>query len=76
MATFTAATADASRSRTAFAASGDPAVDALPTGLRSVDPESCAACCDVLADVDLRPGPYHRTDPCRRGPRRKSHAAA
>ncbi|MFD9219207.1 alpha/beta fold hydrolase [Streptomyces sp. NPDC060064] len=39
----------------AFAASGDLAVDSLPADLRSVDPESYAGCCEVLAGLDLRP---------------------
>ncbi|MGW6457652.1 bifunctional 3-oxoadipate enol-lactonase/4-carboxymuconolactone decarboxylase PcaDC [Streptomyces sp. NPDC055078] len=39
----------------AFAASGDPAVAALVADHRSVDPQGYAACCEILADLDLRP---------------------
>lgn len=39
----------------AFAASDDPAAQTLITDQRSVDPAAYAACCEVLADLDLRP---------------------
>lgn len=37
-----------------FAEGGDPAVRALTAGLRAADPAAYAACCDVLAALDLR----------------------
>ncbi|MFI1393464.1 3-oxoadipate enol-lactonase [Streptomyces sp. NPDC020681] len=49
--------ADTARDRwftPAFATGGDPAADALPADQRSVDAESYAACCEVLAGLDLR----------------------
>ncbi len=39
----------------AFAASGDPAVASLTADQRTVDTDSYAACCEVLAGLDLRP---------------------
>ncbi|MFJ7417279.1 4-carboxymuconolactone decarboxylase [Streptomyces uncialis] len=50
-----AATAPARWFTPAFAASGDPAVAALSADQGGVDPEAYAACCDVLAEADLRP---------------------
>ncbi|MFE5858891.1 3-oxoadipate enol-lactonase [Streptomyces sp. NPDC056500] len=50
--------AEAARERwftPAFAASADPAVEALTADHRAIDPQGYAACCEVLATVDLRP---------------------